>query len=349
MNSQQDQTPIRARPLPDCRLCGNTGEELYRDQPDRLFDAPGLWTLKRCSNPECRVVWLDPMPIPEDLGKAYTSYYTHEVKNDDRRGLAYRSYQHIKTAYLARRFGYASSTGALERLVASALMHLFPVRRCEVEAEVRFLSAVPQGRLLDVGCGSGDWMRRMEGLGWQVEGLDFDERAVQVARGLGLKVRRGALEEQKYPAQTFDAVTLNHVIEHVPAPVETLRECARVLKPGGRLYLGTPNSQALGHRVFKAHWRGLEIPRHLHIFSPSSLERALKEAGFREVRVWTINSPYVWRQSIEIWSRRGGTKPGGGQGVTSRSLAAGLTMLAQIWLSVQRGAGECLSSIAVKD
>jgi SAM-dependent methyltransferase len=91
------------------------------------------------------------------------------------------------------------------------------------------------------------------------------------------------LEDQHYPDASFDAVTLNHVIEHVPDPIQTLRECARILKKDGRLVILTPNSSSLGHRVFKQDWRGLEPPRHLHLFSMQSMRRTLELAGFRKV------------------------------------------------------------------
>jgi ubiquinone/menaquinone biosynthesis C-methylase UbiE len=138
---------------------------------------------------------------------------------------------------------------------------------------------------LDVGCGSGDWLLSMRELGWEVMGVDFDENAVKVGRQRGLTVNCGALEQQNFPNDSFDAVSLNHVIEHVPHPVEALRECARILKPGGKLVVSTPNNSSLGHRIFKEHWRGLETPRHLHLFSFQSMQLAIGLAGFQNISV----------------------------------------------------------------
>ena len=68
---------MRSEPSPICYVCGETGDFLYHDLRDRYFAAPGVWNLKRCKNASCGTVWLDPIPVKEDIGKAYQSYYTH--------------------------------------------------------------------------------------------------------------------------------------------------------------------------------------------------------------------------------------------------------------------------------
>ena len=72
-----DAKHIRSAPALSCCLCGRAGQFLYSAQPDRLFGAAGSWNLKQCSNRVCGLIWLDPMPLAEDIGKAYASYYTH--------------------------------------------------------------------------------------------------------------------------------------------------------------------------------------------------------------------------------------------------------------------------------
>ena len=69
---------IQTRPCPDCYICGTKGQPLCQGLEDRLFGALGRWNLKSCPNPDCGLVWLDPMPIEEDIGNAYETYYTHE-------------------------------------------------------------------------------------------------------------------------------------------------------------------------------------------------------------------------------------------------------------------------------
>lgn len=142
-------------------------------------------------------------------------------------------------------------------------------------------------RLLDVGCGKGDLMMRMRQQGWGVEGLEVDADAVEYGRTInGLTVHLGSLESAQFPDNTFDVITSNHVIEHVHDPIALIRECLRVLKPGGRLVLATPNIESFGHRVFKRNWSHLDPPRHLRLFTAKTLRECAVRAGFRSMQLW---------------------------------------------------------------
>jgi len=344
---------IRGTERPQCPLCGSSGCFIHRDQRDRLFGAYGSWNLKRCSNQNCRLLWLDPMPLAEDLGKAYTNYYTHQVSSSQTGketppGTVRRFYRLMKGGYLAGKYGYFQSEPSRASVVAGWLMWLLPGRSRRLDAEVRGLHAVPGGRLLDVGCGSGEWLLWMRSLGWEAEGLDFDERAVSVATGIGLKVSLGSLEQQRFPAESFDALTMSHVIEHLPDPVQTLTECVRVLKPGGALFLWTPNADSLGHSLFGQHWRGLEPPRHLHIFSPLSLQSLLSKAGLVRIRTCTRNSPMILGHSMALL--KGGSQEhtrSVGKAIAKTATWA-LTLIEGAALIVSSQAGELLEAQATK-
>ena len=144
------------------------------------------------------------------------------------------------------------------------------------------------GRLLDVGCGNGRFLAKMRAAGWQVEGTDFDPAAVKhVREQLGVPAHCGDLESAGFPAGSFDVVVLQHVIEHVETPVDLLRECLRILKPGGQLLLITPNVESWGHRRFGPFWRGLEPPRHLCLYSKQTLAELARRAGFQVRRAFT--------------------------------------------------------------
>ena len=309
-----------------------------------------MWNLKQCSNPKCGLIWLDPMPVKEDMGQAYANYYTH-APQAARSHLQFikQIYKLMKRGFLAGRYGYRiNSTSCFVRCIGK-ILYVFPLQRCDVDAGVRFLHAVPEGRLLDVGCGSGEWLASMRELGWNVCGVDFDEGAVSLARQSGLDIRCGDLEAQRFPDESFDAVTLNHVIEHVPDPVRTLLECARILKRNGKLVIFTPNSSSLGHRIFRQHWRGLEPPRHLHLFSPLSMKAVLNLAGFSDTSVRTINSSYVWQHSLRLWVGRHGRTGGILSRLTTTLLSTVFTLIEQILLVSSPNAGECVAVRAQKN
>ena len=342
--------PMRSRASPRCAVCGHEGRVLYAALTDRLFEAGGRWSLKKCKSEACALVWLDPMPEAEDLWQAYTNYYTHSARaGASSQSHLYHLWLAAKSAYIARTFGYElPEHSSPARRTLGLLLYLFPVRRASVNAEVRFLPAIPNGRLLDVGCGAGEFLATMRTLGWQAEGLDFDPQAVAAAQAQGLDVRQGSLMEQNLPSATYDAITLNHVIEHVPTPLAHVRECRRLLKPGGRLVLVTPNQESLGQRLFREDWRGWEPPRHLHVFGPRSMRRLLNDAGFTDFRIRTHNAHYVWHHSFRLRfgheaGNRSAAKPVGGN-----LLPRVLTIAEQLLLCILPEVGECLDATATK-
>ncbi len=226
------------------------------------------------------------MPIEEDIHKAYHEYYTHHQGTKKSISLSRRFRHSLDNSYLSRRYGY--------HIVPERRAKFFGLVRClslekraALDFSVMYLSAQADGRLLEVGCGSGDMLKIMQELGWQVEGVDFDPLAVENAKSKGLRVFHGTLEAQAYPDDHFDAVTMSHIIEHVHDPEQLLCECYRILKPGGRLVLVTPNSDSWGHRKFAVTWLHLDPPRHLHVFNPRSLTDLAQKAGFRIERSLT--------------------------------------------------------------
>jgi 2-polyprenyl-3-methyl-5-hydroxy-6-metoxy-1,4-benzoquinol methylase len=287
------------------------------------------------------------MPLPEDLAKAYVTYYTHSPQ--DTRGPSgrlKRMYVRMKLSYLAQKYGYRSPETPG---IPGTMLYFFPLRRAAADASIRYLRAVSNGRVLDVGCGSGEWLATMRELGWAVDGLDFDANAVRIARQTGLNVRCGALEEQGYADGAFDAVTLNHVVEHLPDPIATLRECARVLKKGGNLVLATPNIASLSHKIYKNDWRGLEPPRHLHIFSPAAMRKALELAGFRDISIRPGIAASVIYESTLL--RRGRSGPSAtALGDRSAKLTAILFNLLELGLVKWKpSVADCLTAIATRN
>lgn len=279
---------IRSRPAPDCYLCGEPGKALYRNLTDRTFGAPGHWNHRRCLSPRCGLIWLDPMPLTSELVKAYIGFDTHRPpKRSQNQSVTSRIRQMAKHGYLARNYGYLPSAPASQQWL-SLLVHLRPGGTAMAAGEVMYLKASPGRRLLDVGCGSGEFVERMAKLGWNAEGIDFDPEAIHNGASRGLRVSVGSLVEQHYCDSCFDAVCLNHSLEHMPEPLETLRQVRRILKPGGRMTLTVPNADSLGHRIFGSNWIHLDPPRHLYLFGPRSLRHMAIAAGLASARVDTI-------------------------------------------------------------
>ncbi len=142
-------------------------------------------------------------------------------------------------------------------------------------------------RLLDVGCGAGTILDKAREMGWQAEGLDVSLPAVETLTAKDFKIFHGTLHEANYPAGHFDVVTASEVIEHVDDPQEFLREIARILRPGGLLWMTTPHSNGLSFKVLGVDWTMITPPEHLNLFSVRAMEILLKQAGFGESRITT--------------------------------------------------------------
>ncbi len=280
---------LRTEECPACPMCGAEGRELHEGLKDHLFGAPGDWQLKRCAGGACGLVWLAKRPTREDLPKVYANYYTHAADGD----AAAPSWR--------RRLD-----DALHRRLSRALDRLTGMHTHREEHHWLTLKDAAPGRLLDVGCGNGRFLAKMRAAGWQVEGTDFDPAAVKhVREQLGVPAHCGDLESAGFPAGSFDVVVLQHVIEHVETPVDLLRECLRILKPGGQLLLITPNVESWGHRRFGPFWRGLEPPRHLCLYSKRTLAELARRAGFQVRRAFTsaAGAEFILADSLAIEHR----------------------------------------------
>src|SRR5690606_409860 len=118
---------------------------------DRLFTAPGFWSYNTCSNPTCKLIWPSPMPLAEDIGKAYSTYYTHASQNKHgQMGWKTKTRHLIERVYWSKHFGYQPTTVPLWAKIFGSFYYLSPLHRREAEAAIRGLQAVPNGRLFDV-------------------------------------------------------------------------------------------------------------------------------------------------------------------------------------------------------
>ncbi|EKV03436.1 methyltransferase family protein [Leptolyngbya sp. PCC 7375] len=142
--------------------------------------------------------------------------------------------------------------------------------------------------LLDVGCGTGDFLQVVQQAGWHVTGtelaLDAVNRANQKVSG---NVFQGDITDLALPCCSYDLVTSYHVIEHLLEPIAQLRRCYELLASGGLLFLETPNIGSLGARLRGKRWSHIIPPEHIIYFSPFSLKYALNQAGFEHFVVYT--------------------------------------------------------------
>jgi 2-polyprenyl-3-methyl-5-hydroxy-6-metoxy-1,4-benzoquinol methylase len=302
----------RLQQVPNCLSCGRAGETLYRGLRDTQTAMEGSWDVSRCR--PCGMTWVNPRPASEAFAQIYDArdYYTHDTASDDwdrklvsgrldSLSFSERLQLDLFANFVGRdRLGVPRQSNAL--LVAA--LWAFPHVRDVIASRVGWLRPEPGKRLLDVGCGGGDFLALQRHLGWDVAGLDPDGEACKAARAKhGLTVHHGDLETLDLGRAEYDVVTSFHAIEHMERPFEFLERALRLVKPGGRLLVVTPNGTGVGHRVFGASFADLLPPRHLYLFSGKVLAQRAEAAGARVLscRSTARRGHTVW---VDSWSIR---------------------------------------------
>jgi 2-polyprenyl-3-methyl-5-hydroxy-6-metoxy-1,4-benzoquinol methylase len=256
----------------NCPLCDGRRSSPLLEAPDNAPGGSGLWfAVVQCQ--ECGLCFTNPRPSPATIGRFYPAVYLPH-RTPTRRKRRRRSAKRILS---------------------------WP-RKC---SERQALPWHGQGRLLDFGCGGGSFLDRMNRQGWRVTGLDACRPAVQrVQADLGLRALAGTLPHPELRPGEFDVITMWHSLEHVHAPLQTLREAHRLLASGGKLLVAVPNIDSLPFRWFGRAWFGLDLPRHLTHFAPWTLRLMLERAGFRAAPVRMIRHSEWLRLSAKFASRQ---------------------------------------------
>ena len=271
---------IQRTPVSQCPACGSIERSTVVERVQDWFfgSETGEWRFARCAI--CQSLFLDPRPADDALAELYENYYTHSNMSSHAgvnasRGAFLKNM--ISNTLLNSRFG--------ARLTPAIPVGL-PYRWADVLTTDRLKGRFrnfPKLRVgasvLDVGCGSGRYLRTVNAAGWQGFGVDFDPDAISCAKKAGLMVVEGDISMAKSFGRTFDVVSFNHVIEHLPDMVGALTAARNMLAADGCIHIEFPNPLAPGFETYGRFWRGLEAPRHLCLPSRTGITRLLLSAG----------------------------------------------------------------------
>lgn len=137
------------------------------------------------------------------------------------------------------------------------------------------------GRLLDIGCGYGFFLQTAKEVNWDITGIEITDEAVKACTSKDLRMHHGSLESAGFPDDHFDVIVLIETIEHVTEVDKLLREIYRVLRPGGLVYLSTPNFNAVNRFRLKEKYDIIQYPLHLSYFTPDTLKQFFESNGFK--------------------------------------------------------------------
>ena len=245
-----------------CNLCGSSDYRPLFSGHDRALGGQEPFQDVRCQN--CGLIYLNPRPTLDEMAQYYPPVYEPFVRYDH------------KLSWFSR-LGYRVSMNKKFRIAAGGMK---------------------PSKLLDVGCGSGEFLQWMQQFGWVVNGLDLSPVAVNAARKYGLEIFEGQLKDAPYPPASFDVITMWDVLEHVHDPLANLKRVAELLKCGGRFTVTLPNPDGLDFHLFGRFWTGLDMPRHLFVYSQKPLTGLLEKAGLKVVSSRCITGG----QRVSTWS-----------------------------------------------
>lgn len=183
--------------------------------------------------------------------------------------------------------------------------------KIELPRNLRILKLIEdycqQGRILDIGIGTGLFLQLAKMHGWDCYGIDISEYAISRLKMHGFKILKGEFRNSRFKNNFFDVINMRHSLEHIKDPQEALRKAYQILKPGGILCIATPNSFGIHAKLSGKYWPHLSIPYHLHFFSKKTLSDLVEGMGFKllnlkteELTIYDIFKLILFRIGIPV-------------------------------------------------
>ncbi|KWT90533.1 class I SAM-dependent methyltransferase [Candidatus Magnetominusculus xianensis] len=245
-----------------CKICGSETDDLIISSIAGEFDTYDVFYCRGCA-----VGITTPVPTAEELKKLYTVG------------------------------SYREKTG--KRFIPFVENFILYFRH---KRKNRIKKYIKTGRILDIGCGRGLFLNVMKEDGWEVAGVEFDEAAASNAASYyGIEVISGEPQTWRFAPASFDVITLNHVLEHIPNPKELIQACHRLLKSSGLLIIAVPNLDGIQSKAGRKNWFHLDVPYHLYHFSDKGISSLLTAVSFNIDRKRHFDleySPFGWLQTL---------------------------------------------------
>ena len=232
-----------------CPWCGSENAQLHIELKD-LFLTQEPFKILECK--DCGLLYTTPRPNKDEIGKYYKSdeYYSHQ---ENKEGFIPKVYEKVKSINLKNKYTIATEK-------------------------------TRKGKILDIGCGVGDFLHTMEQHGWEGTGVEPSEEAKAIAKKR-IKAQLFSSEEQEnLTIGSFDVITMWHVLEHVDALRWQIQQLYRLCKPGGRIIIALPNYKSYDGQYYKAAWAAYDVPRHLNHFNEETIIKIFEESHLKHIK-----------------------------------------------------------------
>lgn len=258
--------------LTKCQLCNFS--QFYKLHTIRKKKVK--FTIVRCKN--CGLVFQNPRPSDNDVKDMYDEDYFNGRGFDE--GVNYIEGMKASSAWEAIYTDRLSNIGRFTK----------------------------KGYILEVGCGLGDFLHYAKRIGWSVQGVEISEYSSKYAiKNFHIKVFTGTLEQARFKKNSYDAVTMIEVIEHLTDPLTTLRECCRIMSPGGVIVIQTGNVEGLYAKIKGKRWP-YYLSGHMTYFSKKTITEMLAKAGLTVTKIYNGDEISFGQFSKMFWHDRGKKK-----------------------------------------
>ena len=227
-----------------CPWCGSEKAQINLWLKDEFLTKEDFHICE-CLN--CGLLYTMPRPDEEKIGNYYKSeeYYSHQ---ENKKGFIPKIYETVKKTNLKHKYKIATE-------------------------------GLKVGKMLDIGCGVGDFLHTAETHGWECIGVEPSEEAKEIARQRTKAQIIKSKELENIPEQTFDIITMWHVLEHVDNLKWQVEQLQRLIKPTGRIVIALPNYKSYDGQYYKEKWAAYDVPRHLNHFNRNTIAKIFKTKG----------------------------------------------------------------------
>lgn len=264
-----------------CLYCGSDGLEYVLSSPDRFSKRDEIFSLYKCLN--CGLAFQNPRVKEVFIGEYYgegddLGYYRIPVKKRETLFSKIKSF--INKQALIQHFNYLKL--GKKNIIFFLLSFPF-VRIQKINSTPDF---VVNGKLLEIGCSHGVYLKKLQDYGWNVVGLEMDKKMTDYAKSLGLDVSSGRIEEADFHDSDFDVVLMNMVLEHLYNPFENLKKITSWMKPNGQLIFSIPYFNGIEFKIFKEYTYALQLPHHITFLNKKIIREYLTKLGYRNIKFY---------------------------------------------------------------
>lgn len=238
-----------------CPVCGSDHIVFFDTTYDKHYGwINQTYEVNRCA--DCNLIFMNPMITDAELFNLYPEdyYSTNEINN------------------IVSKLKLGSGNSILDTLFFN-----------NSPRDLR--KSYNNKKVLDIGVGDCSQLYKLKQKGADAYGTEIRDSACDIGNQLGLKITKGTVVEAQYKREEFDYVRSNHSFEHITKPEEFLAECNRILKTGGQLFIGVPNTGSLTFHLFGKNWYYLGVPFHPFSYGAKNLIQFVEKYGFRVQKV----------------------------------------------------------------